>query len=391
MNRSLDSRLLKSSSDSHSSSSKGLHHETLVKTEKTPTKPRNPTIVRPFESTSTPPVIAINSGLKREESSILDDRKSENGAGEPQKTFSVWQPMKLTNNEPSNSKSSSSSFNPCITTGQPPTLPMSLSTFNPFEPIHLSHSVPPHSQPLAVITTSTTATTCSSPVSYPPTVVSSSLVFGSNLIPTSTPPYLSVVSPATSLSATASTTPTSVISGSRIPSNGPPSTLQTQAQTTLTSSTILHQPFLTVSTAVTLPISTNTYSCSTSCNTSTTVSSTSSISNNKKLKVNSAVIHDNDSFNKNGDIGPVCKKIKLEPNDEIGSIPVPVVDIVPISRLDKEEKRLKQLKDSGMLTCEAEEVLLEEAQYASKIITFVYAHKPKVPLDTSHDVSFNDH
>ncbi|KAK7080197.1 hypothetical protein SK128_005650 [Halocaridina rubra] len=65
--------------------------------------------------------------------------------------------------------------------------------------------------------------------------------------------------------------------------------------------------------------------------------------------------------------------------------PIPVPE--PVSRLDTEERRLRELRDAGLEVEEAEEVLQEEAVAPPRAFTLVCTKGPPAPLDDSREVS----
>lgn len=61
----------------------------------------------------------------------------------------------------------------------------------------------------------------------------------------------------------------------------------------------------------------------------------------------------------------------------------------PVSRLDVEEQRLRELREAGLEVEEAEEVLQEEAMARARALMLVCTKGPPAPLDTSHEkISF---
>lgn len=66
--------------------------------------------------------------------------------------------------------------------------------------------------------------------------------------------------------------------------------------------------------------------------------------------------------------------------------PPPSPQPEPVSRLDVEERRLRELREAGLEVEEAEEVLQEEAVAPPRAFTLVCMKGPPAPLDDSQEV-----
>lgn len=76
----------------------------------------------------------------------------------------------------------------------------------------------------------------------------------------------------------------------------------------------------------------------------------------------------------------------LTPPPPVEAPPSPEKPATPVSRLDTEEQRLRELRAMGMLAAEAEETLLEEALSPTKTPGVLCIKGPPTPLDASSEV-----